>query len=403
MKILVVSQHFYPESFRINDICFSLAARGHDVTVLTGLPNYPEGRVFDGYRHGENRDQVVNGVHIIRCHLVGRGRNIIGFGINYAWFAISGILKAKKIKDDFDLVYSYETSPVSMVYPAIAVKKKKNIPLIVNCLDQWPISVTAGPIPEKSLFYRFLYNMSVSIYSQADVITITSESFRSYFETVLKLPAEKYGLVYWPQYAEDTYQAIGRKDNGIYDLLFAGNIGPASNVEMIVETARLLRDDRRIRFHIVGDGMNRPQCEQLAASYGLDNIRFYGSHPVSEMPAYYELADALMITMVDNPVVNYTLPGKMQSYLASGKPVAGAINGETQRVIREADCGFCTAAGDAEGFAAIIRQLADDPQDRAGRGENGRRYYRDHFDKEKLLDQLEELFAETIQRKEKAQ
>ncbi len=403
MKILVVSQHFYPESFRINDICFSLAARGHDVTVLTGLPNYPEGRVFDGYRHGENRDQVVNGVHIIRCHLVGRGRNIIGFGINYAWFAISGILKAKKIKDDFDLVYSYETSPVSMVYPAIAVKKKKNIPLIVNCLDQWPISVTAGPIPEKSLFYRFLYNMSVSIYSQADVITITSESFRSYFETVLKLPAEKYGLVYWPQYAEDTYQAIGRKDNGIYDLLFAGNIGPASNVEMIVETARLLRDDRRIRFHIVGDGMNRPQCEQLAASYGLDNIRFYGSHPVSEMPAYYELADALMITMVDNPVVNYTLPGKMQSYLASGKPVAGAINGETQRVIREAGCGFCTAAGDAEGFAAIIRQLADDPQDLAGRGENGRRYYRDHFDKEKLLDQLEELFAETVRRKEKAQ
>ena len=399
MKILVVSQHFYPESFRINDICFSLAARGHDVTVLTGLPNYPEGRVFDGYRHGENRDQVVNGVRIIRCHLVGRGRNIIGFGINYAWFAISGILKARKIKDDFDLVYSYETSPISMVYPAITVKKRKNIPLIVNCLDQWPISVTAGPIPEKSLFYRFLYNMSVSIYSKADLITITSESFRSYFENVLKLPAEKYGLVYWPQYAEDTYQAIGRKDNGVYDLLFAGNIGPASNVEMIVETARLLQDDKKIFFHIVGDGMNRPQCEQLAASYGLDNIRFYGSHPVDEMPPYYELADALMITMVDNPVINYTLPGKMQSYLASGKPIAGSINGETQRVIKEAGCGICVPAEDAAGFAAAIRELASDPDDRLQRGANGRTYYQTHFDKNRLLDQLEDIFAKTIAEK----
>ncbi|MBQ6356338.1 MAG: glycosyltransferase family 4 protein [Solobacterium sp.] len=399
MKILVVSQHFYPETFRINDICFSLAERGHDVTVLTGLPNYPEGRVFDGYRHGENRDQVVNGVRIIRCHLVGRGRNIIGFGINYAWFAISGILKARKIKDDFDLVYSYETSPVSMVYPAITVKKKKNIPLIVNCLDQWPISVTAGPIPEKSLFYRFLYNMSVSIYSKADLITITSESFRSYFENVLKLPAEKYGLVYWPQYAEDTYQAIGRKDNGVYDLLFAGNIGPASNVEMIVETAKLLQDDKMIFFHIVGDGMNRPQCEQLAASYGLDNIRFYGSHPVDEMPPYYELADALMITMVDNPVINYTLPGKMQSYLASGKPIAGSINGETQRVIKEAGCGICVPAEDAAGFAAAIRELASDPDDRLQRGANGRTYYQAHFDKNRLLDQLEDIFAKTIAEK----
>ena len=369
------------------------------MTVLTGLPNYPEGRVFDGYRHGENRDQVVNGVRIIRCHLVGRGRNIIGFGINYAWFAISGILKARKIKDDFDLVYSYETSPVSMVYPAITVKKKKNIPLIVNCLDQWPISVTAGPIPEKSLFYRFLYNMSVSIYSKADLITITSESFRSYFENVLKLPAEKYGLVYWPQYAEDTYQAIGRKDNGVYDLLFAGNIGPASNVEMIVETARLLQDDKKIFFHIVGDGMNRPQCEQLAESYGLDNIRFYGSHPVEEMPPYYELADALMITMVDNPVINYTLPGKMQSYLASGKPIAGSINGETQRVIKEAGCGICVPAEDAAGFAAAIRKLASDPEDRLQRGANGRTYYQTHFDKNRLLDQLEDIFAKTIAEK----
>ena len=168
---------------------------------------------------------------------------------------------------------------------------------------------------------------------------------------------------------------------------------------MIVETARLLQDDKKIFFHIVGDGMNRPQCEQLAASYGLDNIRFYGSHPVEEMPPYYELADALMITMVDNPVINYTLPGKMQSYLASGKPIAGSITGETQRVIKEAGCGICVPAEDAAGFAAAIRELAADPDDTQQRGINGRMYYQTHFDKNRLLDQLEDIFAKTIAEK----
>ena len=403
MKILVVSQHFYPEPFRINDICFSLAARGNDITVLTGLPNYPEGRVYEGYRHGENRDQTVNGVRIIRCHLVGRGKNIIGFGINYVWFAISGILKANKIEDNFDLVYSYETSPVSMVYPAIAFKNRKHIPLIINCLDQWPISVTAGPISDKSLFYRFLYWMSVRIYSQADLITITSKLFRKYFEEELGLPAKKYGLVYWPQYAEDTYQNVGRVDNGIFDLLFAGNIGPASNVEMIIETANVLREDPRLFFHIVGDGMNREKCEKMAEAYGLTNVRFYGSHPVTEMGTYYELADAMMITMVDNPVVNFTLPAKIQSYQAAGRPIAGSINGESMRVIREADCGICVPAGDVQGFAEAILQLASDPADTYGRGEKGKQYYLEHFSKDKLLDELEDIFAETVRRKEKAQ
>ena len=396
MKILVVSQHFYPEAFRINDICFELVKRGHDVTVLTGLPNYPEGVVYEGYRHKENRDQWVNGVHIVRCHLIGRGKTAPQFGLNYLWFARSGIRKARQLRGPFDVIYSFQTSPVSMAYPALEAKRKFQIPLVLHCLDQWPISVTAGPIQEGSLFYRWLYGMSRNVYSQADVITITSQSFKAYFEDVLQLSAGDYGLVYWPQYAEDTYKQTEVIRNGIYDILFAGNIGPASDVETIVKAAELLKDETRIFFHIVGGGMNLTKCEKLAADAGLKNIRFYGAHPVEEMPQYYSLADALLITMTDKPVINSTLPGKMQSYMVTGKPIIGAINGETKRVIEEAGCGVCVSSGNVEGLAKAIRDLSNDEEDHAGYGARAKAYYDDHFDKTKQIGQLEEILQGAV-------
>jgi glycosyltransferase involved in cell wall biosynthesis len=395
---LIVSQHFYPEQFRINDIAFSLAKRGHDVTVLTGLPNYPKGKIFPEYRHGQNRNQIVEGVKIVRCSLVGRGTSLLTFGLNYAWFAISASLKGKRLKEKYDLVYSYQTSPVSMARPAAAVKKKQRIPLVINCLDQWPISVTAGPIPEKSLLYKILYRYSVHTYNKADLITITSKSFKRYFEDVLKLPAEKFGLVYWPQYAEDTYGETKKEINGVYDVLYAGNIGPATDVEVIVKAAALLKDEKNIHFHIVGDGMNLPACKAIAEKEGLSNVTFYGSHPVSEMPKYYSLADAFLITMSDNQVVNHTLPAKMQSYMMGSKPIIGAVNGETQRVIKESGCGYCANAGDYKALADFIREAAEDEQDTKGMGQLARDYYESHFNKEKLLDQLEEIFAGLIKK-----
>lgn len=398
MKLLFVSQHFYPEAFRINDICFSLAKRGHDVTVLTGLPNYPEGKIYPGYEHGKNRDQIINGVHIIRCSLIGRGKNILQFGLNYLWFAISGSLKAKKIKEQFDLVFSYQTSPVTMAWPAIQVKKMQGIPLIIHCLDQWPISITAGPFHKGSLPYKFFYKLSVNTYNKADLITITSKSFEQYFNEELKISSEQYGLKYWPQYAEDEYAQTTTNRDGVFDLLYAGNIGPAADVETIMYAAVKLKDNKKIHFHIVGDGMNRQNCETICRENNLSNVTFYGSHPVSEMNEYYSKADAFLITMKDNPVVNYTLPAKMQSYMLAGKPIIGAINGETMRVITESDCGLCVKSGDYGGLAEIIAKLAMDEDDLAGKGENARNYYEEHFNKEILLDQLEQYMFELIEK-----
>lgn len=398
MKILIVSQHFYPESFRINDIAFSLAKRGHEVTVLTGLPNYPSGIIYPGYRHGEKRDQLINSVHIIRSSLVGRGKSLWRFGLNYLWFAIAAKNKAKKLKTKFDLVFCYQTSPVTMAWPAIEVKKRQKIPFILLCLDQWPISITAGPFRYNSLPYKFFWRLSRDTYQQADRILITSQSFKDYFETELKLDAKTYGLDYWPQYAEDDYAHTQVINNQLFDLVYAGNIGPASDCETIVKAAKLLISHKDIHFHVVGDGVNRQICEKLAE--GLENITFHGFYPVNKLKAFYDLADAFLITMKDNEVVNYTLPAKMQSYMLAAKPIVGAINGETKRVIKVANCGYCSEASNAHHLAENILSLKKDTEIKQ-KGKNALKYYQQHFNKEKLLTQFEEICSEMIQEVEK--
>ena len=181
MKILVVCQHFYPENFRINDICYELVKKGNDVTVLTGLPNYPKGKILKEYKWHKNRNQVINGVKIKRCSLVGRGSSTFKMIINYMWFAIFGSIKALFMKKDFDIVYVYQLSPITMTWPAIVVKKIKKIPLIIHVLDQWPVSITTGGISKKSLPYKILTKWSKNAYSKADIITCSSKSFKNYF------------------------------------------------------------------------------------------------------------------------------------------------------------------------------------------------------------------------------
>ena len=398
MKILVVCQHFYPENFRINDITYELVKKGHDVTVLTGLPNYPEGKVFKGYHFFHNRRQNINGVKIRRCSLVGRRKSTLMMGINYAWFAVFGCLKALFMKKDFDIAYVYQISPISMAWPAIVVSKLKKIPLVIHCLDQWPISVTTGPISKESGLYKFLTHISVWPYKQASRIIISSKSFKKYFENELNITANEKGLTYYPSYAENTYENVGSVENDTFDILFAGNIGPAQSVETLVEAANLLKNNNNIVFHIVGDGLSRESCENLVAKYGLNNVKFYGYHPVDGMPKYYALADAFAITMVDNEVVNSTLPAKVQSYMLAGKPIIGAISGEVKEVIKEAKCGYCTDSGNVSELAKIIENVYNQKEELDQLGKNGYLYYKENFDKDVCISNLEKIFEEEIER-----
>lgn len=399
MKILVVCQHYFPETFRINDITFELAKKGHDVTVLSGLPNYPSGNVLKEYKWFKQRNQIINGVKVKRCSLVGRRKSTLMMGINYIWFAFFASLKALFMKKNFDIVYVYQLSPITMSWPAIVVSKLKRIPLIIHCLDQWPISVTTGPISKDSFLYKVLSKISIWSYKKADRILISSKSFEKYFENELHISKKEKGLVYYPSYAESDYENISFLENETFDLVFAGNIGPAQSVETIVKAAHHLKEYDKIKFHIVGDGLSKDDCEKLAKDNNLENIQFYGYHPVEEMPKYYSMADCFLITMVNNEVVNSTLPAKVQSYMLAGKPIIGAISGEVKTVIEEANCGYCCESLDDKGLAQLISNAYNDKINFELLGKNAYDYYQNNFKKEKCISDLEKIFENTIKLK----
>lgn len=391
MKILVVCQYYYPELFRITDICETLVKQGHDVTVLTGLPNYPAGRVLDKYRHGKNRIEVMNGVKVIRCFEIGRGNTTPMLFLNYFSFTVSASLKAFFLKEKFDVVFVNQLSPVMMGIPAIIYKKKNKKKLLLYCLDLWPASLAAGGIKESSFVYKVFMKLSKWIYNSADLIAVTSSMFEEYFNSKLNVKGKD--IRHLPQYAEDFFvDPVEVKKNGKFNFVFAGNIGEMQSVETIVKAAHELRKRSNIIFHIIGDGSKFDECKELSQKLKLTNIIFYGRKPISEMPQYYGFADAMLLTMRDNETISYTLPGKVQSYMAARKPIIAAINGEASRVIKEADCGMCCDAENYKELANLIEQfcLSDHKEKMA---QNSYDYYIENYNKEKFMSLLEETLT----------
>ncbi|CAH2713884.1 hypothetical protein BACCIP111895_01038 [Neobacillus rhizosphaerae] len=387
MKILVVCQYYYPEPFRISDICEALVKKGHDVTVLTGLPNYPEGRVLDDYRKGKKRNEVLNGVKVIRSFEIGRGSNKVKLFLNYLSFAVSASWKTLFMKEKFDVVFVNQLSPVMMGIPAMVYKWKHKKKVFLYCLDLWPDSLVAGGIKENSMIYKFFMKISKWIYHSADSIAVSSSLFKEYFRSTLGVNMEV--VHHLPQYAEDLFtESIEVSKNDKFNFVFAGNIGDMQSVETIVKAANELREHCDIIFHIVGDGSKLEECKLLSNTLGLSNIIYYGRRPVSEMPKYYGMADAMLITLKDNKTIAYTLPGKVQSYMAARKPIIGAINGEASRVIEEAGCGLCCAAENYKELANIILQFckSDNKEKMAN---NSYDFYSRNYSKEKFISVLE--------------
>lgn len=384
MKILVICQYYSPEPFRHSDICEELVKRGHEVTVVTGLPNYPMGKIYDGFRHGKKRDEQINGVKIHRCFTIGRRHGAIFRFLNYYSYAISSHFYVKHLKDDFDVVFVNQLSPVMMAKAGITYKKKHNKKLVLYCLDLWPESLVAGGITRGSFIYKYFHKVSEKIYKQADKLLITSAAFADYFKNEFGIDDTKY----LPQYAEAIFtpEQCRKQPDEYTDLMFAGNLGAAQSVCTIIKAARLTQDIPNLRWHILGDGSEYENLKKQAAD--LKNVIFYGRKPLREMPDYYAMADAMLVTMQKDPVISLTLPGKVQTYMAAGKPIIGAIDGETAFVIYDAKCGLCTEAENAEQLAKSVRQFMN--ENKAQLGENSRRYYCQHFEKQQFIDKLEE-------------
>ena len=367
MKILIVSQHYWPEIFRITDIAETLASLGHQVTVQCGLPNYPKGYIFDDYKYGKNRIQEHNGVKIIRAKEIGRRNNFLFRFLNYWSYPHYASKMIKKLDNDFDVVLINELSPIMSATPGLKYAKKYNKKVVMYEMDLWPESLLAGGITSKSFIYKHYKKISSKVYSQCDKILVSTKEHIEYIKSLPK--CNELDIEYLPQYADTVFEESNYKtiDNGVIDLMFAGNIGKAQSVDTIIRAAALLKDDSRFRFHIVGSGSELENVKKLATKLKTDNVTFYGQRPLEDMPELYKIADAMLVTLEDKPYANMTIPGKVQSYMAVGKPIIGAINGSCASFIKNNIIGYACNSEDSEALANLVKNLKAEELERIGK------------------------------------
>ena len=391
VKILVFCQYYYPEPFRLPDICEKLAKDGNDVTVVTGIPNYPLGKVYDGYGKNKKRDETINGVKVHRCYTVARRTGPLFRIINYFSYSFFASGYARKMKEDYDAVFVNQLSPVMMARPALKYAKKHNKKVLLYCLDLWPENIIVGGIKRDSAVFKLFFNISKDIYLKSDKILISSSMFEDYMTE--KFGIEKEKIEYLPQYAETLFSPEScektDKSGEFFDIMFAGNVGIAQDLETMIAAAEELKEHKNIRFHVVGDGSDLERLEKLAKEKNLTSVIFHGRHAVDEMPEFYGKADVMLITMNDDPIMSYTLPGKVQTYLAAGKAIVGAVDGETQKVINEARCGKCVSSGDYKKLAEEILSLSRSPEKIKEMSALASEYYGRHFSKDRFFEKLE--------------
>lgn len=386
MKILIISQRYWPENFRITDIAESLVSRGHEVTVLTGLPNYPHGYLYHGYENGKNRMQDHNGVKIIRVKEIERRNNIISRLLNYYSFPFFAKKIIKKLDKDYDVVLINELSPIMGAKPGLYYKKLYGTKVVMYEMDLWPESLLAGGIKKDSLIYNFYKKVSAKIYSKCDKILVST---KEHIEYIKSLPnCSELDIEYLPQYAESIFEEFDYKtiDNGVIDLMFAGNIGKAQSVDTIIRTANILKNNTKYMFHIIGDGSELDNCKKLVKEFKLTNVKFYGNRPLSEMPELYSLADVVLVTLEDKPYANMTIPGKVQSYMVAGKPIIGCINGSTANFILENKIGYVCPSEDSEQLAFVINNIKE--EELIEIGNRCKEVYEFLFNKDKFINKL---------------
>lgn len=400
--ILLISQYFYPEPFRVNDMAAEWVKRGYKVTVLTGIPNYPMGKFYDGYDYRHKRRECWNGVDIIRIPLIPRGNsrnkllNAAGMAANYLSFIVSGRGWVKKNNVKVDLVFTVEVSPMTQALIGTWYKKRYHVPAYLYVQDLWPENVvTVTGIQSKAVIGP-INRMVNKIYRETDEIFTTSPSFvKAIVNRKTKVDRKK--VHYWPQYAEEFYRPMPRQnidgipDDGSFKIAFTGNIGTAQGLGILPETARLLKTEN-VKFIIVGDGRFLPELErQIEKRRVREKFILLPRVPASRIPEILSACNAGFISFAQTPLWEMTIPAKLQSYMACGKAIIASASGETKRIIQEAECGVCCEIGNAQALADGIRELIRaDCQDM---GRKARKYFRENFDKKKLMDQMERFIG----------
>lgn len=389
MKILVICQHYWPEPYPLPDICEELVRRGHEVHLITDVPNYPMGITYPEYKNHQRRTEAHNGVKITRTFTIARRHNAVFRLLNYYSYALSSTAYVKGLKEDYDVVFTNQTSPVMMSSAAFAYAKKHGKKAVMYCMDLWPACLAAGGLSQSSPIYKFFGKVSGKLYRKADRILITSQMFCDYL--VEQHGVESNHIGYLPQYATAQFDDIAALDvnKQTVDFMFAGNIGAAQSLDTVIKAAEILKDKTNLRWHIVGDGSELENLKAMSQSLGLTSVIFHGRKAPEEMPKYYAMADAMLVTLTADPLISLTLPGKVQTYMAAGKPIIGAATGEIPKVIQAAECGYCVKPEDAAGLSEAVQNFLNCPNKRQ-LGENARQYYHEHFTRDRFMDTLEQ-------------
>lgn len=396
--ILVVSQYFYPEQFRINDICQEWVKRGFKVTVITGIPNYPEGKYYEGYGILKKRKETWNGIDIIRIPLIPRGKSKIGLVCNYLSFPVSGFIWNLLSNIKADYVFNFETSPMTQTLIAVWYAQKHKVPCYLYVQDLWPEAVETVTGIHNPFIIKPLDTMVRYIYKHCDKIFCTSPSF---VRDICKRGVDKKKVYYWPQYAEEFYRPAEKhsvpeiENDDSFKIIFTGNIGYAQGLDTIPKAAKILKSKgANVKFYIVGDGRYKQELIKEISYAGVeDMVLLIGRHPAKRIPEFLACCDVAYVSFMNDSLFSKTIPAKVQSYMACGMPVLAASEGETNRIVQKADCGLCSRIGDEVSLAENVEKMMSmEIAELERMGKNAREFCNRYFSKKVLMDQMDEWF-----------
>lgn len=399
MRILVITQYFWPENFRINDLCCELVAQGHSVTVLTGEPNYPSGKKEKNYLYNPKAYADFKGCEIIRVPIIARGEGSIRLALNYlSYFTMASTLGLWRLRNrSFDVVFVCQLSPVTIALPAILYRRIYRIPVVMWVLDLWPDSLKAIGIVKSNSVLTVINKLVSYIYDRCDLVLGQSKSFVE----EIKRNSTKPIVGYFPSWAENVFDTEVKDsdmmplDNDAFNILFAGNVGEAQDFPVVIKAIELIKQrGLNAKMHIVGDGralnwlINEIEKRDL-----IGYIKIWGRYPLEDMPRFYAAADALFVSLKDSPTFSMTIPGKVQSYMMASKPVLALLNGDGAEVIKESKCGLVAPSGDYNALARQIEKLLFlSDLERERMGSNGRSFAIKEFNRYKLVSRLIESF-----------
>lgn len=402
-RVLLVTQYFYPENFKSNDIAFELAKRGYHVDALVGIPNYPQGKYYKGYGLFSKRREKKGGVSVYRVFQTPRGprASALGLTLNYVSYAINAslwILFFFIFKKKYDACVVFQTSPITQAIPAVIMKKLKGTPVYNWILDIWPDSfISSIPRGKAELAVKYAGKVTEWVYKNSHKILVTSPG-------MMPLVNRKYDysnkLVFFPNWCDDILKMPTEDIDSIgegFIIMMAGNIADGIGIPYLIPVLEKLKNDQNVKFVFVGGGAMEKEFRDIVKDREWKNVLLTGMVPFSKIPSYYSKADAMLLTLkkTDLPHLKVTIPGRLQSYMAAGKPVLGMIDEGARSLIEAADCGFCVSAGESDALVQLIREVvAMDEDVLKEKGDNGRRYFEQHFTKDKCIDNLEHILFE---------